>query len=424
MYFGGLLVTVTSWSVAAFLTYQMVYLAHPKGRWWGNFIPDLPWSMITSVFMIIVAGRAMLKTPLPRIRDTPPWKWVLAILILNVAISPIAVSNADHQKILTEFLKLGIIVVCAHRLLSDYKRLLASIWVYLAGVAYIGVIAHTVGRRGGRVEGIGPIDSPDSNGTASIFVPAVPILLVLFCTGSVRAKIFAALFGAYIVNGLVLLNSRGAFLGVLASTAIVLYFLLRSPMQAGRQRLSAILSVLLGIAGALYLADDIFWDRMNTLRTIEEDPEGGATRVNYWMTTFKVVAERPFGGGARAFQNLSAQYLDPEYLGKSSGKAVHSTWFQTFVETGWLGIFLFIGMCVTALNCARRAMKRTLKRNDAKGYWISLSISAGFIGYLVTSSFIDRYRAEILYWFVMYCMVIYSIYVYDSENTQTVFSNS
>ena len=67
---------------------------------------------------------------------------------------------------------------------------------------------------------------------------------------------------------------------------------------------------------------------------------------------------------------------------------------------------------LTACFRATRAVRRAAhQRDDAEAFWTTVGIEAGLLAYLVAASFIDRYRAEMLYWFVMYTACAYNVYV-------------
>jgi len=56
-------------------------------------------------------------------------------------------------------------------------------------------------------------------------------------------------------------------------------------------------------------------------------------------------------------------------------------------------------------------MKQCIERNDVSSYWIVVGIQGGLISYLVAATFIDRFRAEILYWMILYSACVYHVLV-------------
>jgi len=322
---------LTAWG---FFTYQIVYFANPGIRWWSDSLPDIPYSMITVGCMAITVI-LRLKQLSFRIRDIPPLIWMLAILSIYVAITPIAVAPEEHTRSVSEFFKLCLIMVLAFMLLNSMHILRKSLWIFACGAAYIGLIAYQVGRNGqGRVEGIGMVDAPEANGIAAAMAPPLAFLLINLATGTPRQRVAAAVLGAVLVNGLILINSRGAFLAVLAGCGYVAFKLYYSKFQTALQRLAVVLTIVIGLGGAFALTDDTFWSRMGTLQKVEDGSASGSHRVGMWMSTFDLVSDYPLGAGVKGFHTLSPIYVDPSlFFGGQKTKAVHSSWFQALAET-------------------------------------------------------------------------------------------
>ena len=79
----------------------------------------------------------------------------------------------------------------------------------------------------------------------------------------------------------------------------------------------------------MYLTDDSFWERMGTIESDAESNSGGATRTYFWLKTFDLVEQYPFGVGHFGYQYLSSQFIPSEML--SGGmRAVHSTCFSYY----------------------------------------------------------------------------------------------
>jgi len=416
LYLFGTLRSVVGLTAWGFITYQVVYFANPGIRWWAAPLPDLPYSKIAVVCMAISVILRFRELSF-RIRDIPPIFWLLIILSIHVLIIPVVVAPDTHSKVLNEYINLCIIMVLAFMLLNSMGLLRMSIWTYACGAAYIGLVAFSVGRNSGsRVEGIGMVDSPDSNDFAAAIAPALAVLLVKLATGSVWQRVVAAVLGALIANGLILINSRGAFVAVVVGCGYVAFRLYYSKFQAAKQRLSVILAIVIGLGGALALADDAFWSRMSTLQEVDDGRASGSHRVGMWVSAVELASDYPLGAGARGFNVLSPIYVDPSlFFGGQKTKAVHSSWFQALAETGWLGLFSFLMLCYSAHRVNRRTMKQCLERNDVSSYWTIVSIQGGLISFLVAASFIDRFRAEILYWMVLFSACAYHVLVVNQR---------
>lgn len=414
VFFGGIIASVAFTPVAAFVLYQLVYFLNPETRWWGVSIPDLRYSLITVIFMMLMlAVRYKQLNSYSSLRKQPAVKWLLAILLMYYVVYFFALIPELHWRFTFDFTKLILILFIAYKLLTTPAALTAALWAYIVGAAYIGYVATVTGRNGfGRVENIGMVDTgSDSNMTAAALTPPIVLLMYYAWLGSWKVRLLCVLFGAYIVNGLVLINSRGAFLGAIAGGAVFILYMLFSAQQRKGQRLVALLIVITGLAGFVRLADDTFWDRMQTLKQVEDGEASGSHRVEFWLATFDMMKDYPKGTGVGGYILLSPNYLPEHYFeNRTIGKAVHSTWFQALSEVGWPGPILFVCLLVCLYRQSRDTKKFVLQQGQTDIYFKILALEAGLIGYLISASFIDRFRAEALYWMILFLMVAANVY--------------
>jgi len=163
---------------ASFYLYQFVYLFAPTQRWWGDSLPGLPFSFIASALVVLSVLIHYQQTKFNSLVRVPPFRWMVLIIILFFIVGFWAISPLEHREGLLDLIKLAVVMFGAYKLIDTPAKLQLSLWFYLLGCAYIGYEAYSVGRdEFGRVEGIGPIDSPDSNGAAAVLVPAIPVIL-------------------------------------------------------------------------------------------------------------------------------------------------------------------------------------------------------------------------------------------------------
>jgi len=324
-----------------------------------------------------------------------------------------AVNAARHADALGDFWKLIIVFVAAYKLLDTEKKLELALIAYIVGAFYIGWEAYSVGRNSmGRVEGIGMVDVPDANGFAAALVPAIPLLIYFFWKGSNWQRVLACLLGVFIANGIVLINSRGAFLGSSLASIMLLGTMLLSRHQEGRQRIIAILIIIASVAGALYLTDDQFWDRMGTLRELEDESASGSHRYRMWLSAVDLAMDHPGGVGAFGFQKLSPIYVEAElFFNNQKTKAVHSSWFQALSELGWLGFFCFLALVISCIRSSRRVKSILAKGADNKPFFRAVALQSAFLGYLVAGTFIDVFRSQMMYWLVLFIAIQHRLYV-------------
>lgn len=422
IFFGGILSALLLTPVASFLIYQIVYFLNPDIRWWSASIPGIRYSLISVLVMIFVLvthyKNFSLVAPW---KEQPVFKWMLILLVYHFIGLSFAVVPVVHERFSVDFAKLVIIMLIAYKIVHTEKALDACLWVYVVGATYIGYMAREVGRDGqGRVEGIGMVDTGgDSNFTAAAMVPALVILMYLAWLGNKKTKLFAGFCGVFIANGVVLINSRGAFLGALVGSLFFLFYMIFSKYQREGQRATAILIILAALGGTIYVADDLFWSRMQTIKQVDDGDASGSNRIDFWLATFDVLKDHPFGVGIQGFVELSPNYLPAQYFeGRTIGKAVHSMWFQILSELGYVGFFLLIALLVSTFKLSKRTKNKLIKNGDYNAYFKILALEGALISFLVAGSFIDRARAEVLYWLILFIAIAANVYLFRGSRQQ------
>lgn len=424
IFLGGVWAALFYDSSIAFALYQIVYFIDPKDRWWGHQIPNISYSFLTSVLMISVLAiryrKLSEKSPWGR---QPVFKWIVAILVLYYLAFMWALVPDLHSKFTFIFLKLIVVIFVAYKLLGTEKALKYSMWAYLLGCTYIGYLATITGRNSGnRLEGIFLPDSNGANTVAATLVPAGAMLLYFLWTGNKKQKLLCLVCGGLIANGLVLFNSRGAFVGTVLSAGLYLFFMMFSRYRQKGQRGLAVIITLLVIGGGLYVTDAAFWHRMATMDNLHSK-KSGASRIVFWLTTFKMLKDHPLGLGIRGYNSISRFYLTKAQRGndgREKYRAVHSLWFQGLSEIGWQGLFCFLAMLYTLYRLSRRTKLSLLKKENYNAYFKILALECSLFGYLITGSFINQFRAEILYWMILLVAVGTNIYYLQPKAEEEV----
>lgn len=412
MFIGGIAATFMVSGASSFILYQLIYFLNPDNRWWSATIPGISYSFVASILMLgALAMKYRECSSLAPWAEVPAFKWMIALLFSYYLAYLFALDSSMHDRFTFEFTKLIVIVLVAYKLVNTQRALDVSLWAYIFGATYIGYVATVTGRNSaGRVEGIGTVDANDANDLAAALVPTAAILMYYAWMGNKKVKVVCAFCGAFIANGLVLINSRGAFLGVVAGAGLYLLYMIFSRYRRKGQRGIAIFIVLVGISGSLYVTDDLFWERMSTLQNVEDQQTSGSSRVNFWLATFDMMEDYPLGMGIGGYNVVSPFYLSYEHVGESGNKSVHSLWFQGLSEVGWHGLFIFFALLISLAKLSRKAKQWVLERDEQITYFKLLALECGLLSYLVAGTFINRFRAEVLYWMVLLIAVAINVY--------------
>jgi hypothetical protein len=408
----GLLSTVLVDVSYGVYLYQLHYFLNPVERWWYGSLPHIRYSFIIAVFMLIGFFRQYYPFQKNRLRDLPQVKWLAAMLIMMAIISLYAVMPKEHEDVLIQFSKLLLFLTIAYKCIDTPTKFERMIWVFLIGNFYIGWVAYETGRTmNWRLEGIGMPDSVNANGAAAVLITSVPIFIFYLMKGTPWQKVASLGCLAFVFNAIILINSRGSFLGLLVAGLYYGFMIMKDKFlnRSIKKKLVAIGFV--GFALFVYLADDAFWERMETIvgyATGEETQE--MSRVFYWIKSFEVAKKHPFGAGAYGYHYYSPELLPEKYLSEGGTRAVHSTYFQALAEIGYLGPILLFGFILSNFVMVWRLREFVSKQKNDYLYLQILSISASFVAFLVASAFIDRLYAEVLYWLPMFISSFANIY--------------
>ncbi|WP_119395165.1 O-antigen ligase family protein [Salinibius halmophilus] len=414
IFISGIIVALTYAPISAYLTYQLVYWVNPDIRWWSASIPGLKYSFITVIIMMLALFINYKKLGHDcRFRNQKATYVMMLLPIIYMLTAPYALDPYVHDKFTSDFTKLIIICLIIYKLLNSEAALKASLYAYMAGCAYIGQQAHITGRDWqGRVEGIGMVDTGgDGNYTAAAMAPALVFCIYFFWTGTKKVKLYSALCGALIANGIVLINSRGSFLAVVGGSGLFFLLMMFSKYREQGQRAIAILLIVLGSSAGLALTDQEFWDRMSTLSEVDEGG-GGAHRTDFWFAAVRAIQDYPHGLGVGGFQIVSLQYIGEEYRkAHPNGAAVHSTWFQAIGEIGYHGFITFVLLLVLTFRSAYLTKKHLIEKKEYRKYFLILTLECALISYLIAATFINRLRAEVLFWLITYIICCSNIYI-------------
>ncbi len=427
LYASGILYTILIGPVWGFYLYELVYFLNPTSRWWGNGIPQISYSFYVVLVMLWIF-LLKFKQHKNTLKEMPEAKWFLVVLICYGIATIVAVNPEMNNRYMEYLINTYVVMYVAYRMIDAEKKLEFALIFFMIGAAYIGYEAMIVGRNEfGRVEGIGTVDSPEANTIAASIVPIIPLIMYFGWHGSIKVKFLSVFTAALVFNGLVLINSRGAFLGASAAFGYFIAAMMFSKYKLPRQRIFIVLIIISSIAGVIRLVDDTFIERMATIETQSSaDSEGsGGRRMNFWMATFDLLRDHPLGTGIYGYETLSPIYLDEAFLSSEYGKvarAVHSIWFQGLSEIGWLGFAAFMMVLYSLYQHLRRAKKILIQNHQYRQYYLLIALEGGMLGFLISSSFINMFRSQILYWMLLFgiCASVVMIRTYQTPGKKPV----
>jgi O-Antigen ligase len=262
------------------------------------------------------------------------------------------------------------------RLIMSGYVLSAVIAVTAALIGYFHLVPGAYGlftKFDGRTRGT----FQDPNVYGAFLVPAILYCFNLMLTkGFGRAMFFAGLV-AYMLFGVLLGLSRGSWINLGLSLVLFAFFTFST---AGRslQRLKLIVSVIFAgvlMVGVFTAATDIsrfanlFSERAKLEQSYDQGPEG---RFGGQREALSLLVTHPLGIGALEFARVY------------HGEDVHEVYLSTFLNTGWVGGFLYLGMVIATIVLGIRQVIA-----DRGGDGVSAVLAASYIGMAFEGLIID-----------------------------------
>jgi probable O-glycosylation ligase (exosortase A-associated) len=267
--------------------------------------------------------------------------------------------------------------------------------VIVASLCYFGVKGglFTIAT-GGSYRVWGPPDSLifGNNELAIALVMTVPLLYYL-SQQTERVWFKRGLYLAMVLCSAAAIGSqsRGAFLAIIAMVGAL------SWKSKHKFRITVVLIALIPIF--LTFMPDSWWERMNTIRTYEEDTSAMG-RIVAWKTAWNIASDRLTGAGFAT----STRFIYDLYSPDPSALVLvaHSIYFQVLGAHGFIGLFLYLMLWWTTYRLAGRLKKLTKNREDL--IWIrdlGRMIQVSFLGFFVGGAFLSLAYWDVPYYFLV-----------------------
>jgi O-antigen ligase len=316
---------------------------------------------------------------------------IWAILSLAWAREPGASERAVKELVyaaLALTLCLGAIVERRHVRWVMMAFVLGAALSVLWGAAKGGLSVRSGGGEVANVDGRFQGGAGDPNYLAAILVPAIMLAGGLAVWRSATRRTLLALATAIIAIGLAATQSRGGLIGAAVCACVALF------IWRGRR---ALILGLIGLAllalVSFFVANPAAWARI-------QESNQGSGRVDIWTVAWRVVDDNPIVGvGIAQFPQVSPHYtLQPGALRfvnliVEKHIVVHNLYLQLWVETGIIGLLLFLGVIGASLTAAVRAVRSFDRQGDAEMSALTRAAMLALIGMLTASFFLSNIEA-------------------------------
>lgn len=398
--FAGLAIAAFTRPVYAVSLYMLTFFLSPPFWWWGDSIEGYRWNFISGCILLGVAMMA----PKPIVRGPTRTIFLVSLAIIvnatlvNFVLAGNNPASADAYSLLLKFFVLIYAMYRTIRSTQDLQIVMLSI---LFGAAYIG-FEIVVNDRGdivhNRLEGVGAPGATTANHFASLMVTILPMVAPFFLVGKKWMKILVVCLAPFIVNVVLLCNSRGAFLAAITSAIM---FIVAAPKDV---RAKAIKTIAVGAIGVFLLLGDVrIVDRfLTTFASAEERDDSSQSRLDFWKAGLAMIGDYPLGAGGHGFKKVhGAKYLRASGV-SDVARAVHNGYINEACAWGIQGISLrlfwyFLTICVAVKYIRRECHDDSLEHFQQL---TQIALLSGFAAYLVTCLFGDQNTSEWGYWMV------------------------
>jgi putative inorganic carbon (hco3(-)) transporter len=370
--------------------YLLDYYQHPPLRWWGKSLPELRWALMPALALLascILHGR----NPLDSIRQSPT-RWILAFFVVALMVTPFAISLDRHVFYIDKLGRLILLYLLIAVTVRTREEFRWFILIMILGSFTWGWDAYwDPTRRAGRLYAVGGPDSLNDNSAAAQLLVTLPFVCLYALTGTRRDRIIALGAAPWIVNTIILCNSRGATVGIVVSA------LAGVALSKGQFRRRAAVLVLLGGVGFYVLADPNFRDRQVTILASADERDGAATaRIQSWMGGLRLMRDYPLGAGGGGYDGLSPVYI-AEIVARHDGeeRTAHNSYIMIGSDYGIAGLFCYL-MFLFATNRELYRIRRDA--TDRQMYLESLALQTALLGFMAAAFFVNRQYGELFYW--------------------------
>ena len=387
--------------IYALYFYLAATFVFPPARWWGYVFGGTRWSLIaaTVTVLAILFHRGKLKPKPLWLANVPAVAMVCYVTWMWIQ-TPWALAYQEHVDGAGQFGKYILAFWFVYRIADTKEHTRDILFAYVLGCGLLGVLAKVVGREGGRLDGVGGPGMNDANTLGLYLATGALAALGLLLTQTGWRRWVAGMAGAVMLNGLILTNTRGAFLGLLGG------FLVVAVLKAKAHRRMFWGLACLSLAGFASIVDQSFIERMASIKESTSDSEdvdqSARSRIIVARAQVQMFMDYPMGSGYRGTVALSPRYLEQRWLTTDatgdSARASHNTFMTTLVEQGIPGAMIFIWLSLWTLVATVRFRIRATKDRDPEITTLSATMLGVLGAVFVAGNTADFLMVEGQFW--------------------------
>ncbi|AFY75109.1 putative bicarbonate transporter, IctB family [Synechococcus sp. PCC 7502] len=255
---------------------------------------------------------------------------------------------------------------------------------------------------------------------AGYLLPAIPLgAIAMIVWRSWSAKCVGALVAIFSLLCVRETYSRGGLYGLYAEILALVILLIY--WWSGSQRLPkwAIPGFIVGTVGVL-VANILLVPSQRTRffsSFLGRADSSANFRLNVWASVLEMIKARPIlgiGNGNRAFNKIYPFFQRPGY----SALGTYSVPLEITVETGIVGLVLYLWFVVTAVRHGWQQLNYARQQQQAEGLWIigAFSVIAGMISHGLVDTVWFRPQVQILWWLAIALIASFNTLTFNSSD--------
>ncbi|MFG6428491.1 putative O-glycosylation ligase, exosortase A system-associated [Roseateles sp. LYH14W] len=362
---------------------------------------QLSWTLSTMPFAAAIGGATLLGLFMTKDRRDYSQSREGIVLLLFMAwmciTLPFSIIFSDSFDLWKRVMKIDLMILVAMVLIHSKRHIMLLAWVLVFSIGFYGVKggAFTLATGGSyRVWGPESTYIEGNNEIALAIVIVIPLMRFLQMQMQAKwAKTTMTVCMALMAMAALGSHSRGALLALVAM-GLVLWW------RGKNKLLGAVVLLVLG-AVMLSMMPQEWWDRMNTIKTYEQD-DSALGRINAWHMAYNLATDRIFGGGFMVSSPGVFAIYAPE---PGRVHAAHSIYFMVLGEHGFIGLFLYLTLFTMVFLSAGHLRVKGVAQPETR--WLSdlgSMLQVSLAGFAVGGAFLS-----LTYWDLPYNLLILAV---------------
>ncbi len=352
-----------------------------------GFMLDMP--VVQIVAIVTLTGMLISKEARRMV-----WSREIVVLLLFIGWMGITTVTAFYQNLAIQqyekVIKIQILTFMTLLMLTSQRRVHIFIWAIVLSLGFYGIKGglFTIANGGVyRVQGPPRTFIGGNNELALALVMTIPLMRYLYLQEKSKL-IKLGLAAGMLLTTIAAFGSqsRGALVALIVTGSI---FWLKSRKKLG----TAVFILLAGAIGLSTMPEEWF-ERMQTIKTYEED-KSAQGRINQWKKAINMANDRVTGGGFEAWGRETCARYAPN---PNDCRDVHSIYFEVLGEHGYIGLMLFLTLLgLTWLKCS--AVIRRTKKEPTLSWARDLAamIQVSIVAYMSAGAFLGLAYFDYIY---------------------------